>query len=72
MDRKTTAETHMVTALFLIAFGILTALFGAFSQGFSVTPIQPNRPVVTLVGCVLAVAGFSLAIRTIYSHRDDL
>jgi len=72
MDRKTIAETYMVTALFLIAFGILTALFGAFSQGFSITPIQSDRPVVTIFGCVLAAAGFSLAILTIRNYRDEL
>jgi uncharacterized membrane protein len=62
MDRETIAETRMVAALFLIAFGILTALFGAFSQGFSVTLSQSDRPIVTFFGCVLAATGFSLAI----------
>ncbi|MGD0978816.1 MAG: hypothetical protein ABR962_06695 [Candidatus Bathyarchaeia archaeon] len=72
MDRKTLAEAYMVAALFLIAFGILIALFGAFSQGFSVTPSQPDRPIVTLFGCVLAAVGFSLVILTIHNYRDDL
>jgi uncharacterized membrane protein YidH (DUF202 family) len=72
MDRETIAETFMVTALLLIAFGILTALFGAFSQGFSIIPSQPNRPIVTFFGCVLAAAGFSLAFLTIRNYRDYL
>jgi hypothetical protein len=72
MDRKTVAETCMVVALFLIAFGILIALFGAFSQGFSITPSQAHRPIITFLGCALATAGFSLLILTIRNHSADL
>jgi energy-converting hydrogenase Eha subunit E len=72
MDRETIVETRMVAALFLIAFGILTAFFGAFSQGFSITPSQSDRPIVTFFGCVLAAAGISLVILTIRNYRDDL
>jgi hypothetical protein len=72
MNRKTIAEICMVAALFLIAFGMLTALFGAFSKGYSIVPSSLDRLYVTAFGCVVAAVGFCLAVSTIYVRRDDL